>query len=374
MSFNLNRRQWIKLSAAAAAGLVVKPGAAAFSRSFPENRLVSNENIPVLLNSNESPYGISSKAREAMINALDLSHRYPHQHYKKLKALIADRENISPDQIILGAGSTEVMVMLLHLYGLQGEILAADPTYFDFVYYAEQTNCPLLQVPVNAQYGHDLTAMEKNVSRKTGMIYICNPNNPTGTITSKDELFSFCERISRKTMIVVDEAYHEYVEDRNYASMIGLLRKGADIMVTRTFSKIFGLAGLRIGYGIAKPGIIRSLEKIQRNFATIAYPSLQAAIAGYTDSAFLDDIRRKNQAVKLFLYSELKKLEYPYLASHTNFVLFKVRRNANSLVEDLKTRNIFVRPFVFKDTNWVRVSLGTLAEIKTFVSVLAEIG
>ncbi|MDH5706926.1 MAG: histidinol-phosphate transaminase [Candidatus Aminicenantes bacterium] len=373
MSLQLNRRQWLKTSAIAAAGLIVSRNYTACQRKDALSRLSLRGEEPIRLGNNESPYGISDGARQAIISSIDKSNRYPHGSYSQLKELIAERENVSAENIILGAGSTEVMTALIHVYGTQGSILVGDPTYFDFIIYASRARCPLQQVPLNDNFEHDLPAMEKRIDRDTRLIYICNPNNPTGSITPGEKLHLFCERASEKALVVVDEAYHEYVEDRAYASMIDLSREEKNVIVTRTFSKVFGLAGLRVGYGIARPDIIKELERMERNFAPVAWLSLMAAIASYKDPQFPRVVKQKNREVKSYLYGELEKLNLAYVPSHTNFVLFKVNQDSRKMAKDFERRSILIRPFEFKGQYWIRVSLGTMEEMKTFISVLKEI-
>jgi len=372
MSLQLNRRQWLKTSAVAAAGLIVSRNYTACQSKDALPRFSISGEEPIRLGNNESPYGISDGARQAIISSIDRSNRYPHGYYLQLKELIAEKENVSAENIILGAGSTDVMTSLIHVYGTQGSIMVGDPTYFDFVIYASRACCPLQQVPLNDNYEHDLPAMEQRIDRDTRLIYICNPNNPTGSITPREKLRSFCERASDKALVVVDEAYHEYVEDRAYASLVDLAREGRDIVVTRTFSKVFGLAGLRVGYGIARSDIIKELERMERNFAPVAWLSLRAAIASYKDPQFPRTVKQKNREVKSYLYEELERLNLAYVPSHTNFVLFKVNQDSWKIAKDFERRNILIRPFEFKRQYWIRVSLGTREEIQAFISVLTD--
>lgn len=327
----------------------------------------------ILLNNNESPFGISPAAMDAITESIPRSSRYPHKKYSQLIDSIAKRENIPPDHIILGAGSTDVMVTLIHHTKKEGEILVADPTYFDFIYYANQANRKLNKVGLNADFEHDLEAMEKRVSSKTDLVYLCNPNNPTGSITPKDKMKSFCENTSGRALVVVDEAYHEYVEDTDYSSMVDLVRKGKNLIVTRTFSKIFGLAGLRVGYGMARPEIIAELDRLSRNFAPVAWLSLKAAIAGYQDRMFLRHVREKNKQVKSYLYGELKKLGLFFIPSHTNFVLFEVKQDAAELVKKMAAQKVLVRAFGFHEKQWIRASCGTLQELQHFIKALAAL-
>jgi len=373
MELFINRRQWLKTSTLAFVGLMAGTGFIG-CREQPSAPLSDSEGDTFIrIDSNESPYGISKAAREAITSSMGQSNRYPHLHYPELEELIAERENVTPDHIMLGAGSTEIMTTLIHLSKTKGEILIADPTYFDFVYYAVKSDCPLNKVPLNDNFEHDVDAMQNQLRSQTALVYICNPNNPTGSITPKDKLFSFCDQASQRALVVVDEAYHEYVEDPAYTSMIELVREGKNVIITRTFSKIFGLAGLRIGYGMAQPETIKELKKMERNFASISWLSLKAAIASYQDRSFLQYVREKNEEVKLYLYEELKRLGYPHVLSHTNFVLFKTSQDALTMVEEFKKRHILVRAFEINRDHWIRVSLGTYEEMETFVSALEEI-
>ncbi|UCE41479.1 MAG: histidinol-phosphate transaminase [Candidatus Aminicenantes bacterium] len=373
MRYALNRRQWIKTSALALAGLMTGPGLTSCKGETSVMKKIPDPGDFIMLHNNESPFGISPIARKAITGSIDLSNRYPHRNYTQLIDSIAEREDIPPDHIILGAGSTDVMVTLIHLVKKEGEILVADPTYFDFIYYANLADRPLNRVRLNDKYEHDLETMEKQISPRTDLIYVCNPNNPTGSITPKDKLQAFCEQASKKTMVVVDEAYHEYVQDEAYASMIDLVKQAKNIIVTRTFSKIFALAGLRIGYGIAHPEILKRLHKLSRNFAPVAWLSLKAAVASHQDQMFIQSVNKKNNQAKAFLYEELDKLGLSCIPSHTNFVLFKIDRDARELAKILERKKILIRPFVFHDSQWIRVSCGTKEELQTFISSLGQL-
>jgi len=373
MEFLIDRRQWLKTSALAVAGLMAGTGCVGCKGRTSGPLSDSEVDSFIRLDSNESPFGISKAAREAIASSIGQSNRYPQRHYPALKQLIAEREKVTPDHIILGAGSTEIMTTLIHLSKTKGEILIADPTYFDFVYYAVKSDCFLNKVPLTDNFEHDVDAMGNRLRSQTALVYICNPNNPTGSITPKDRLFSFCDQASQIALTVVDEAYHEYVEDSAYTSMIELVREGKNVMVTRTFSKIFGLAGLRIGYGIAQPEVIEELKKLERNFAPIAWLSFKAALASYRDRSFLRYVREKNEEVKFYLYEELKRLGYSYVLSHANFVLFKTSQDALTMVRELKKRRILVRAFEINRDHWIRISLGTCEEMQAFVLALEEI-
>jgi histidinol-phosphate aminotransferase len=307
---------------------------------------------------------------EALLRTVERSHLYPHKKYPDFKAAIAEKEGVAPENIVLGAGSTEVMTMLIHMAAGQGGALAADPTYFDFAAYVEAARCPLYSVPVTQGYVHDLEGMAAGIGPDTALVYVCNPLNPTGTIVPRNPLRAFCEDASRNALVLVDEAYHEYVEDPAYASMAGLVREGRNVVVTRTFSKIFGMAGLRVGYGIGPADVIESLAPYRMNFASIACTSLAAAQVACGDSAFVHGVREKNKAVKSYLYEELDRLGLAYIPSQTNFVLFEVLTDAREAQARLAERDVLVRSFKIRAKNWIRVSIGTQDEMQAFVSAL----
>jgi histidinol-phosphate aminotransferase len=366
----MNRREWLRASAWSAAGLALGLETTACGKQPREEELRAAEVTGVKLNSNESPYGPPPGSREALVRAVERSHLYPHWSYPDFRTAIAEREGTAAGNIVLGAGSTEVMTMLIHMAAERGGALTADPTYFDFVSYAEAARCPLHSVPVTDHFVHDLDGMAAQIGPDIALVYICNPLNPTGTIVPRNTLQTFCESASRQTLVVVDEAYHEYVDDPSYGSMAGLVREGRNVVVTRTFSKIYGMAGLRVGYGIGPARVIESLDRFRMNFASIACTSLSAARAALGDSAFVLSCREKNRAARSYLFGELNKLGLAYIPSHTNFVLFEVPREAREIQAELEERGVLVRPFGIKDKSWIRVSIGTQEEMEAFVSTL----
>lgn len=378
MRSRMSRRQWIKASATAGAWLLVNSQILTCRRETAPPKEVQKDKATqpddfIRLDNNENPYGVSPKAHQAIIEAINGSHRYPHRRYDELIKLIAIREGLAPENIVLGAGSTEIMNMAILAYGRRGEILTSDPTYFDFIFYAEQAGCSIRRVPVDDHFKIDLKTMASQINSTTSLIYICNPNNPTGTIIESRSLRAFCEETSKNFLVFVDEAYHDYVEDPNYSSMVSLIKEGKKVLITRTFSKIYGLAGLRIGYGLAHPEIIDNLKKAQMNFASIAYPSLKAAIEAYNDHEFTRWVKEKNKLAKAYLERELDKLGYSRIPSQTNFILFQVHRDSKEMAEDFEKNKILIRPFTFGGQNWIRVSIGTMEEIQTFLTTLIKI-
>lgn len=340
-----------------------------------KEKLPYKGDLPLYLNQNESPYGLPPKARRAAIEALNRAHLYPHDHYSELKESIAAREGLKAEQVILGAGSTEVMTMAINSYGKRGEVLMAEPTYFDFEDFASAAGCMMKKIPLDKDYRHDLEQISSVVTSRTNLIYICNPHNPTATVVGGQELKSFCQKVTAKfnPIILIDEAYYDYVDDPAYESMISLVKKGYPILVTRTFSKIYGMAGMRVGYGLASPEIIKTLEKVRTNFASIAYPSLKAALMALKERDFLLQVKEANTRIRKFLTKSLLEQGYFVLPSQANFILFEIKADAEEWAQRLEEFEVYVRPFKFFNKNWLRVSLGRKDEMEVFLSRLNQL-
>ncbi len=371
MKLPMNRRQWLKVSAVAAASLAVRrdvSGAEWIAPPSPER-----DQPFIRLHSNENPYGPSRRARCAMITAFDEGCRYPSGHYEELKRLIAEKEGVSPDHVILGAGSHEILRMAGVAYGLEGgEVLTAYPTYEGLEHYARTIGAYVHRVPLTADFQIDLDAMDRRITQAVRLVFVCNPNNPTGRILPGDQLREFCRAISRRTVVLVDEAYHDYVQAREYASMIDLVREGYNVIVSRTFSKIHALAGLRVGYGLARPDIIARLGQFRTNHS-VNILGLRAAIASYQDASFQDFSRRKNAEARTYLYRVLGELGRRYIPSQTNFVFFHLGREVTAFRQAMKEHGVLVgRPFP-PYTNWCRLSLGTMEEMELFAQAFRKV-
>ena len=266
---SINRRQWLKSASLTA-------GTAAFftDRLFSINAvkpyddtfdaLDNGSDEIIRLSSNENPYGPSKFVREKMVSGFDKVCRYPGAELEQLSKKIADKEGVSPDHILLTIGSTEgLKIAALAYLHKGGELVAADPTFEAMINYAEACGAYVHKVPVNKDLGLDLEQMEKRCTNETNLVFVCNPNNPTGTILPADEMRHFCTRMAKRTMVFSDEAYVDYINIPDYPSMTSLVKEGLNVIVSRTFSKVYGIAGLRIGYLIARPDIIKRLDRFR---------------------------------------------------------------------------------------------------------------
>ena len=248
-------------------------------------------------------------------------------------------------------------------------------SYPVFNQYVERLRGRLVQVPMTERWQADLEGMAARVGNRTRLVYLCNPNNPTGTFVDPQQLRRFCEDMGRRCVVFVDEAYYELVEDARRTSMVELVREGSNLIVGRTFSKIYGLAGLRIGYGIGDPSVIAEMGRIQRVMAQGNQLSIAAARAAYADTDYVDLSRRRNAEARAGFYGLLEKLGYPAIPdSQANFVSFRTRGGEKRLTADLREKyGIHVHGTRFLEREWIRVSMGTPAEMERLAAALGEL-
>jgi histidinol-phosphate aminotransferase len=289
-----------------------------------------------------------------------------------LVEMIAEKEGVTKDHIVVTGGSTEGLTAAGLIYGMDGgEIIAADPTFQVMLRYAETFGAYIHRVRVNDQMELDLEAMGKRITSKTGLIFICNPNNPTGTILEKNKLKDFCTSFDDQAVIFSDEAYYDFITEPDYPSMVELVKEGRNIIVSKTFSKVFGLAGLRVGYLIARPDIATRLKAgVMANTNILA---IEAAKEALKDDDFYKFSIAKNKEAKDHIYSTLNDLQLKYVKSHSNFVFFKTGRHIDEMIELMKKENIQIgRPFP-PMYNWARISTGTMEEMELFSKALKKV-
>jgi histidinol-phosphate aminotransferase len=327
---------------------------------------------PIILCWNENPYGPSPAARAAISNAISGSCRYPDEENKLLLEAIAIHESVPADHLVTGTGSGELLRALGYLYGHGGgEIIAALPTYSELTDYAKGTGASLKLVPVDKELKHDLNAMRAAVTARTRAVYVCNPNNPTGTVVSREALTAFIAAMPDSVTIIVDEAYMDFADIQGVGSVSDLVNGGKRLVVLRTFSKIHGMAGIRMGYGISRPDIIKSLAA-----ATMTTPNIfavRAARASLGDKAFLTDTRNRILASRRKITTELAQLGRRYAVPQGNFVFFDTGMPLARFTELMKARNILVgRLFPPYDT-WCRITIGTEPEVAAFLDALHSV-
>ncbi len=367
----INRRQWLR-TAGLGSGLALLGGIPAFAKSealpFPARPLAD----VIRLSSNENPFGPSPAVREAMQKAFDHGCRYPYSYQRELLNLLAKREGLSPDHIVITGGSTEGLKITGLTYGIEnGEILAAEPTFLAMLNYGEQFGAHINKVPLDDKLRYDLDEIEKRVTNQTRLIFLCNPNNPTGTIVPADKLKDFCQTVSKRTVVFSDEAYYDFITEANYPSMVELVKTGHNVIVSRTFSKVYGIAGIRIGYLIARPDIAARLRKNVVAFTNVL--ALFAAKAAIEDTQFYEFSLQMNEKAKAHIYASLDEMNLEYVPSHTNFVFFKSGKNIAQLNREMREHGVMIgRPFP-PYLDWCRISTGTMDEVKLFSSALKKV-
>mgnify|MGYP000862272941 FL=1 len=326
----------------------------------------------IKLASNENPYGPSKKALEIIDSYLTNLNLYPDGRAFELKTALSNYYQVQEEEIIVGNGSDEVIKLLSEAYLNPGDnIVQADVTFSEYEFGALLMGAKVKKVPLK-DFTHDLEASYNYIDDNTKLIYICNPNNPTGTMVTEVELIEFLEKIPKGVLVVLDEAYAEYVADTSYPNSLGLINK-YPLVVLRTFSKIYGLAGLRVGFGIAQKEIIANLEKAREPF-NVNLLGQVAAVRALDDKEHLEYSFRENAKARESFYQECQKRDIKYVKSHTNFVLMQVE-DADTIFNKMLKKGVIVRSgSVFGLNRFIRVTLGSIEQMQRFWQVFDEIG
>ncbi len=343
----------------------------------PQMRLMSNAlaaDIPrpdymVRLNANENPYGPSRVALQAISANVHLTNRYSNDT-DELAGIVAGINGVSSEHVVVGTGSAEILRVAGMLVGMSGgSVVCVDPTFQDLLEYAEAAGSEIIRVPVNESLNADLDAMRRAVRKDTRMVYLVNPNNPIPSVIAKNAMRDFVLEMSRDRLVFIDEAYHEYVEDPDYVSMIELVAAGnRNIIVSRTASKIHGLAGMRVGFGYAHPDLIREMR--WRKTGENDVLGIAAAIASYQDDEFQNFARRKNRESKAILATMCEELGIRYVKSNANFTFINTGMENGSFQSRMREYGLLTgRDFPPYNATWSRISFGKPEEMQYFVEV-----
>ena len=339
---------------------------------YPKGRDWRGGEDLVRLSANENPLGPSPKALNAITTALKDINRYPDGAGRSLKEKLARRSNLSPDYIILGNGSNEIFELAARIV-LQGgeEILLPEPTFAYYRIAAQAQGARCIAVPLR-DFKLDLTGIAERVTSKTKLIFLCNPNNPTGTIFTRSELDGFLAQLPAQVVVVVDEAYGEYVTAPDYPRFQEYLQGGRWIITTKTFSKFYGLAGLRIGYGIARTDLIAHMERARQPFSVNLLAQI-AAEAALEDEEHRVKTAQTNEIGKRYLYGELTRLELSFVPSEANFILVHCGTQTPQIIEGLMQEGIVVRSMAgYGLKEYIRVTIGLPEENKGVIRVLEQ--
>jgi histidinol-phosphate aminotransferase len=322
--------------------------------------------------SNENPLGCPIKLNKLAATFKKI-HFYPHQESAPLIQKLSEKFGVSKTQIILGNGSDEILQMIGGIFLNPGdEILTSKHTFSVYRFVAHFFDASVIEVPTK-NHEYDLEGIAQAVTLKTRIIFIANPNNPTGTIKTHEEIETLLQKLDPTIIVVLDEAYAEYVESPQYPQSMALVKKYSNVIVLRTFSKLYGLAGLRVGYGIGSKSIIETMQKIRQPF-NLNSLALKAAELALDEESHIKKSLILNQKGKLFLYKQLDKLGLKYLKTEANFICIFLPIAGKEAMEKLLLEGIIIRPLEsFKIENAIRVTIGTMAQNKRFIAALSKI-
>lgn len=326
----------------------------------------------IKLASNENPFGLSEKAKAAAIQEIGNSNIYPDGASVELTAALAAELGVETNQIIFGTGSSDIILMLARAFLVPGdETIMADETFSQYKHNAEVENATIIEVPLK-EGKHDLPAMLSKVNERTKIIWICNPNNPTGTIVTLPELSAFLEQVPSHVLVVLDEAYGEYISDPDFPDGIQLLSNHNNLVVLRTFSKIYGLAALRIGYGVGHADVIRFINQVREPFNT-SRAAQAAAKEALADKEFITYCREQNKQGLQYLTAQFDRLGLSYYPAYGNFIMFDAKRPSPEVFDALLRRGIISRSRWKHYPTYIRISIGTKEQNEKFIAALEDV-
>lgn len=376
----MDRRSFLKSTSLIASGLALN-SVINQANANTSSVVLPDAKHPLLLNFNENSLGMSPKAKEAIIAALPNSFRYPDDARAELLADIGTLYGLSDKHISIGNGSSETIQAAVAMLankaknkGVKIQLVTPDPTFNYAELYSLPLGVKITKIPLTADLAFDLPKMEQAANDFDGlsMIYICNPNNPTAMITPHSQLDKWMSKVSDDQFFIVDEAYAEFVEDPSFVSAIELVKKGQqNLIVTRTFSKIFALAGLRVGYGVAAPDVITAIDEFLSIDNTNTAGAV-AAIASLKDTSFIAYSLKSNNLSRKIVETALKDIGLEYAPSHANFIFHKVKGDVKTYKQRMADANIMVGREFPPVVGWNRLTLGTPEEMEQFVIVLKE--
>lgn len=355
MEHDLSRRNFARLL-----------GAGAAVAAFPSVLARATPGAPILLNSNENPYGPSPAAMRAVRDSLGEVFRYPDDAERELLTAVAKHHGVTTDEVLLGNGSSDILRLASGAF--PGKLVTASPTFEILWLHARGE---VVKVPLDAAYAHDLPKM-LDAARNAALVYICNPNNPTATITPKAAMRTFLDAVPATTTVVVDEAYHHYAEPAEYESVAPLVASKPNLIVARTFSKVYAMAGLRIGYAVAQKPLIEKLGREQA-FNVMNLLGCVAATPSLGDTAHVAASVKRNRDARVTLARELEALGYRMLPSHANFVMIDMRREVKPVVATFRERGVRVGRVFPAMPDHMRVTLGTPEEMAKFLEVFKAV-
>ncbi|MGE5632798.1 MAG: histidinol-phosphate transaminase [Caulobacteraceae bacterium] len=328
----------------------------------------------IKLASNENPFGFSPKVRDAVMNALEEANLYPDGNATLLKDTIAGKYGISPDMVLPTCGSDEMVDLIAKTFIDKGdEVIMADITFPRYYITSQMMGADIKKIPLK-DLTYDIEGFKKAISPNTKLIWLCNPNNPTGTIFTEAQFLELLETAPPSTIIVYDEAYNEFASHPDYPKdSLKFLKKYKNLLVMRTLSKAYGLAGLRVGYTLGDQELLSAINKIRNPF-NVTLLTQAAAIAAIGDDEFLTKVIENNNAGKAYIYEEFDKMDVEYAKTEANHIIFNAKKDSTQVFNELLKKGVIVRPVAgFNPNTWLRVSIGTMEENMEFIKALKEI-
>ncbi|SDM98901.1 pyridoxal phosphate-dependent aminotransferase [Siphonobacter aquaeclarae] len=397
----MNRRLWLKNSAALTVGATALPSLLQKAYADPVARQelyldLSHEfraalaadalppaAVKARLGANENPWGLSAKTKQAVGDSLLEANRYAMRATMDLYKAISEKDGVPMPQaaaggwggpsksfIKLGCGSTELLNASLMHFATKGTIMVGDPCYIS----GNDEKFPIDKVKLTADYQYDLDAMAAKADpAKHSLIYICNPNNPTGNMLPPDKLRKFIDEVSPKVPVLVDEAYIDYATDPKTDCMVDKVKEGKNVIVLRTLSKLYAFAGMRLGYALGKPELLQDISKYTMNGFGLSLPTIRGAIAAFADADNQKMVLTKTAESKKYAMDFLTKAGYKVIPSYANFMLFPVNMKGSELNAKLMNEGVMVRNWFFDGQHWCRVSIGTMDEMKAFTEAFTKV-
>ena len=374
-NLGLSRRSFFAASATLSGGALLGTNAVkANTGDYTSNPLYGPPAGAAKLNANENPFGPSPAALKAMVEATQSGAYYVRESAQKLRDAIAERHGLSRDHVMLSSGSSGVLTYLALAATQQGSILAPD-LFWDTTALmgARNSKFGIKRLPKHPDLAIDLAAMEQALDDDISLVHITNPNNPTGSALEASSLRGFCAKASSKAMVLVDEAYNELTDNPAQSTMIPLVKEGKDVAVARTFSKIYGLAGMRVGYLIAKPELLEEVGQYGLGDYGLNQAGVAGALASYNDEVFTQYSRKKIVEAREMVVDALKQNGLTALSSQTNFMFVDLGKgDAEKFRAAMEKRNVYIRGIYRDYTNWSRVSMGKIADVQMYIDAIPE--
>lgn len=364
----LSRRHFLRVAGGAAATI----GVSQSIPLVPYARAAAADELLTILAYNENPFGLFPAARDAVIAAAANGNRYPKQTADALRDDLARLLGVDSEMIVLGAGSIEPLKIVTELFSSPGHgPVVPEPTFEAVVMYAGLSNVQPVKVPLTADHRIDLDRMLA-AAKDAGLLYICNPNNPTAAIVDKDTMRAFLNRVPPSIPVMVDEAYHEWVDNPHYESCVKYAKEGRNVIVLRTFSKVYGLAGLRVGYAVASKATVQRMEphRLQNSLNTAGLAAARASVADQSSAAA---VRARNAKIRTQFLGWLEQRGFKAIPSEANFVMVEIGRPVPPIIDALKQRGFLVGRLFPSMPTHLRISLGTEEQMARFQPVLGEV-